>query len=122
MDPDRADPATLLTGLHDIRLPPTTPLDRLAEISAALAVGLLLALLLAPLLKALTTRRPGPTDRRIAARLAAVGADPDRQLALLRLLADVDPAAARAHGGALYRRDGLPDAARLEAQIRERST
>ena len=120
MDRTGADPEALLAGLHDVRLPVEAAGGAPAEILAALGLGLLLALCLAPAIRALTRPRQAPAADDLAARLAALDALPAerRRDALLRLVAEHRPQTLRAIEPAIYRPDGLPSAEALEAELR----
>lgn len=113
---DEPDP---LIGLHGLRLPPDAPYQALADLAAALGIGLLLAVLLSPLLSRLTLRRPrSPT---LEDQIAALAQLPDdrRIPALLHLLQTRAPEAARRYGDGIYRAGGLPAAEEVEAALRK---
>ncbi len=113
-----ADPDPLV-GLHDLRLPPDAPFQAVADLAAALGVGLLLAWLLSPLLSRLTLRRARPVS--LEDQIAALATLPDdrRIPALLHLLAKRAPEAARRFGDGIYCPGGLPPAAEVEAALRK---
>jgi hypothetical protein len=120
MDPVAPESAALLAGLHDIRLPLEAAGGVFAELTAAAGLGLLLALLLAPLVRAATRPRAPPTAVGIAGRLAALDRleGEERREALLRLVAELKPEVLRAMQPAIYRPGGLPTADNLEAALR----
>ncbi len=108
--------AAMLRGLQDIRLPGEAAGGVLAEGLAALGLGLLLALALSVILRPLMDRKPKAHVETLDDRIEAALALPegDRQLALLRLLAQhdaVDPA--------IYALDGLPDTDALLARLQQ---
>ena len=113
---DEPDP---LIGLHGLRLPPDVPFQALADLCAALGIGLLLAWLLSPLLGRLTLRRARPPS--LDDQIAALSDLPDdrRIPALLHLLRTRAPEAARRYGDGIYRPGGLPPAAEVEAALRK---
>lgn len=120
MDPSVPDPATLLAGLHDIRLPAQAAGGAAADILAAVGFGLLLALCLSPAVRALTRTGRRGGEAGLAARLAEIERLPEaqRQSALLRVVGEVKPEYLRRKGADLYRRGGLPSAADLAAALR----
>ena len=107
--------AELIAALHDIRLPEMGLREYLAAVFAAIGVGFLVAGLAGFAVAPLTRRATPPPDT--AARVAGLRDLPDsaRQVALLKLLAEVAPD--RSHGLYPYRADGLPDADHLEAEV-----
>ncbi|PWR03806.1 hypothetical protein DKT77_04675 [Meridianimarinicoccus roseus] len=112
--------AALQAALRDIRLPPVAPGGLAAELAASVALACLVALGVAGLLRALAVRRPARTEpdaprARLAAALALP--EPERRLALLRLLKTVAPDRFVALRAGLYRPDGGPDSAALRAEI-----
>ncbi|MFD1343091.1 hypothetical protein [Litorisediminicola beolgyonensis] len=105
----------LLQGLADIRLPSEAAGGLVAELLAALGLGIALALCLGLLLRLMTTRR---SRRPTQATDAALPEDDEaRALALLRRLKARDPARAAALAPDLYRPGGLPAVARLEEAL-----
>lgn len=115
------DAATLLAGLADIRLPPTAASAVVAEALAALGLGLLLALCLAPVLRRLTAPRPPPVAPELERRLARLDGEDRtaRHAGLVRLAAEMHPEILRARAPGIYRPDGLPDADVLERELRQ---
>ena len=120
MDRAGADPAALLAGLHDIRLPVEAAGGAWAVAAAAMAVGLLIALCLTPHIRLMTAPRRREAPRGLTERLAALDALPPerRQEALLRLAAETRPELLTRLGPGIYRRDGAPSAAAIEAELR----
>lgn len=114
--PPDGDP---LAGLYGLRLPPDVPFQGLADLAAALGVGLALAALLAPLVLRLTRPRPVAPD--LDSAIAALADQPDdiRIPALLNLAARDAPRAAARFRADLYRPGGLPPAAEIERALRE---
>lgn len=107
----------MLTGLRDIRLPGDAPGGLLAEGLAALAFGLLLAVLVGGILRLVTRVRPRravPDDP-----LASIGAlaEEDQRLALLRMLKLRAPERYAVLTQALYQPGRLPDVATLRAEV-----
>ncbi|ETX28668.1 hypothetical protein [Roseivivax isoporae] len=109
----------MLAGLRDIRLPASAAGGAPAEMLAALAVGLALALLAGLALRAVTARRPVARGTGLRQAVAEAAALPDetRRLALLHLLRDHAPGRHAELRAALYRPGGLPDAATLEREL-----
>ncbi len=75
----------MLTGLRDIRLPADAPGGLLAEALAALALGLLLAVMLGCLLRLVTQLRPRPQTAKVLDDLDTLPEE-DQRLALLKRL------------------------------------
>ncbi|QDC09877.1 hypothetical protein FHY55_11735 [Oceanicola sp. D3] len=99
-------------GLLDIRLPSEAAGGGLAEVAAGAGIGLALALCLAALLRPMLHRRQRPARLpSFAERLAAAEALPEaeREIALLRLWREADPAGYAARRATLYTQDGLPE-------------
>ena len=104
---------TLRAALHGLRLPVEAPGGAMAEILAAAALGLFLAVAIMALLAPLLARRPkqGPPE----------GASPEeRTLALLQSLKARDPALFTSLAGDLYARGDLPDETALRRALEGR--
>ena len=116
-DPDNvADP---LAGLFGVRLPPDAPFQAIADLSAAAGLGVLAALLIAPLIGRVTQRKArAPT---LDEQIDALAQQPVelRVPALLMLLKKHAPDRARAYGVTLYQPGALPDPAEVEQLLRE---
>lgn len=115
-----ADTQSLLTGLHDIRLPLEPAGAVLTEVTAAVGLGLLLALCLAPAVRALTRPKPEAVASDLGSRMAALdGLDEEsRRRALIRLVAELRPESLRAMEPGIYRPGGIPSSDALEAALR----
>ncbi len=116
--------AELVAGLHDIRLPPEAPGGFIAELAAAAAIGLLIALAAGFLLSliaapSLQKRPPRARPDTLARQIQVLRAlpDDDRTIALLRLLKSCNPKAAATLEARLYRPGGLPSIASLESAL-----
>lgn len=110
--------ADLMAGLHDIRLPVMALRMQIADLAAAIGLGLLLAILLARLAAGLTkrpARAPSVTDR--LDDLSDLPG-PDRQIALVKLLAETAPDQAARLVPDAYASGGLPAPEALERMIR----
>ena len=107
----------LIAALHDIRLPVLGPRDRIADIAAAVGIGLLLALGLSPLLRRLS--RPAEKPPSIANRIKAARCLPQsaQQQSLLKLIAETNPEILRELGDDIYRPGRLPSVAELEKRL-----
>ena len=103
-----ADLAVLLDGLQPMRWPALSLRERAGDLMAALALGLLLAALLLPVLRRMARTRPvaPPRPPRV---------DPVTE-ALARLK-HADPAAFERLRPRLYRPGGMPDRTELEAML-----
>lgn len=108
-----------LAGLYGLRLPPDVPWQAVADVAAALGIGLALAAVTAPLVLRLTRRRARPPD--LGRQIAALADQPDdiRVPALLSLLQARAPEAVHRFHADLYRPGGLPLAAEVERALRE---
>ncbi|MCO6382081.1 hypothetical protein [Oceanicola sp. 502str15] len=107
-------------GLAEIRLPGDAAGGFGSELAAGAGIGLALGLCLAVALRPVLRRRPRPAPAPgFAQRLAAAEALPEaaREVALLRLWREADPAGFAAHRGDLYLPGGMPQglAERLRA-------
>jgi len=111
----------LANSLQDIRLPDAAAGGLLAEILAALGVGLLLAFCVGMIVRLVSRRRSAPRLATLAERIVALEdlPEPERALGLLHILKERDPQAAAQYGSAIYARGGLPDAATLKAAIKD---
>ncbi|MGY9048934.1 MAG: hypothetical protein ACKVKF_18290 [Rhodobacterales bacterium] len=107
----------MLAGLRDIRLPAEAPGGLLAEVFAALALGLLLAVGIGLVLRGLSRARPA--RQRAEDPLARIDAlaPQDQRLALLALLKQRAPARYAVLAERLYQPDGLPDLGALRAEV-----
>lgn len=107
-----------LAGLFGLRLPPDAAAQLPADLLAAMGLGLVLALVLAPLFGLLTRRTPKP--QRLEDQIAALARLPEemRAPALLRLLQDRAPDAVAAFGDRLYLPGQSPDSNEIERVLR----
>lgn len=118
---DRALTAeAVLAGLQDIRLPAEAPGGLLAELLAALGLGLLLAFLLGAALRLFsvawqTGQKPPSLDQKL--RAAAALPEDQRRLALMHLLKAKRPEIFAELAQELYREGGLPESNVLEAEL-----
>lgn len=111
----------LLQGLRDIHLPPEIAGGGIAQMLAALAMGLGFALIIGGVLRAFSTRpkrvRPVTLDDRvIAARELPSDA---QQVALLHLLKDVSPERYQALSRRIYQKGGIPTPDVIEQELRD---
>lgn len=105
--------AAVQAGLAGLRLPAGAPGGAVAELAVGAGLGLALGLILAVALRPVLRRRPrAAPPASLAQRLAAAEAlpGPERELALLRLWREVDPAAYAARRAGLYTPGGMPEA------------
>ncbi len=107
----------MLAGLRDIRLPADAPGGLWADLLAALALGLMLAVLAGLVLRLMTRARPRGPIANAADGIHALPEE-DQRLALLRLLKARAPDRYATLTQALYQRGGLPDIAVLRAEVR----
>lgn len=109
----------LIASLRDIRLPAESPGGGLAEFLAALALALLAALVVAGLLRLVSTRRRMTAEPGVAERVAALDGLPEaeQRIALLHLLKTHAPERFAALKPALYRPGEVVDLAHLRAEL-----
>ncbi|ETW12748.1 hypothetical protein ATO8_09403 [Roseivivax marinus] len=109
--------AVLQAGLRALHLPTRTGWEVVADLLAALAVGLFLALLIGGALRLFS--RPATRQPDLAANVLALRAlsEDDRRVALLHLLKTRAPDRYARLSGALYRPGGLPEADALEREV-----
>lgn len=98
--PDSAD---LIDHLHAIRPPLATPWEMVGDAAAALALGLLAAILLGLLLRLATARRMRPGDQALR-RLAAAETAPDDQRLVVFFETARSLASSLGYAGADWRR------------------
>ena len=111
----------LLQGLRDIHLPPEIAGGEIAQMQAALAMGLGLALIIGGILRVFSMRpkRVRPVtlnDRVIAARDLPSDA---QQVALLHLLKDASPERYQALSKRIYQKGGIPAPELIEQELRD---
>lgn len=108
----------LQASLRDVRLPGEALGGLVAELSAALALACLAALLAGVVLRAVSRRRPPPAaPLSEAISRAEALEEPQRRLAFLHLLKTHAPERFAALKGSLYRPEGPPDTASLKADL-----
>ena len=109
----------MLAGLRDIRLPAEAAGGWPADLAAAVALAGFAALLVgwAVLLVSSAQARTRPRDLQYEISDLAALPDDDRRIALLHLLKDRAPDRFAALQEGLYRPEGGPDAARLQAEV-----
>ena len=110
----------LLQGLRDIHLPPEIAGGGIAQMLAALAMGLGFALIIGGILRVFSMRpkRVRPVtlnDRVIAARDLPSDA---QQVALLHLLKDASPERYQALSKRIYQKGGIPAPDVIEQELR----
>ncbi|SNR67092.1 hypothetical protein [Puniceibacterium sediminis] len=108
----------MLEGLRDIRLPGDAPGGLVAEGLAALACGLLLAVLIGVILRVVTRVRPRRAVPEDPFRSIGALAEEDQRLALLRMLKARAPERYAVLAQDLYQPGGLPDVGALWAEVR----
>ncbi|MEX0367235.1 MAG: hypothetical protein AB3N22_14260 [Ruegeria sp.] len=110
--------ATMLASLRDIQLPAEAAGGLGAELAVAMGGAGLCALGVVALLRLLSRRRVLQT-KTLGDALAALSdaSDPERRVALLHLLRAHAPARYAALKADLYRPEGGPDIAALEAEV-----
>ncbi len=111
----------LLQGLRDIHLPPEIAGGVIAQMLAALAMGLGLALIIGGILRVFSMRpkRVRPVtlnDRVIATRDLPTDA---QQVALLHLLKDTSPERYQALSQHIYEKGGIPAPDVIEQELRD---
>ncbi len=116
MDESALSEEAMLTGLRDIRLPADAPGGLLAEALAALALGLLLAVMLGCLLRLVTQMRPRLQTANALDDLDTLPEE-DQRLALLKRLKAGAPERYASLTQALYQPGGLPDISTLRAEV-----
>ena len=117
MSDTKTSEETMLSALHDIRLPADAAGGLMAEIFAAIAVGACLALVAGGVLRFLTTRRPSRNEGLREQYAAAIQLpDPERKVALLHLLTTHAPDKFAQFRDTLYRAEGAVDLTALEAE------
>jgi hypothetical protein len=104
----------LFAGLRDIRLPDQAAGGVLAEVLAALALGLVVAVVLGLVLRMLTLARPVAAT---AATDVSTLPEEEQTLALLRILKANAPERYAALRGRIYQAGGLPDLAELRQEV-----
>lgn len=110
----------LLSGLQGIRLPPDAPGGLVAEIAAAVGVGLLIALgvsTLLPLITRRTSRKSAPSLHDRIEDTRSLPAD-DRVVALLHLMKEQKPAFLKTLKNRIYAPGELPDPQMLESELK----
>ncbi|MBL3704429.1 hypothetical protein GI582_17155 [Sulfitobacter sp. BDSS02] len=109
----------MLAGLHDIRLPSQAAGSVLADLLAAVALGLFLAVVVALVLRFLLRSRPSTKPISVKDRLTRIGTLPedDQRLALLHLLKQDHPHVYARISARLYEPGGLPDLHGLEREV-----
>ena len=106
----------MLAGLRDIRLPPDAAGGFAAELLAAVALGLILAVVAGWMLRML---RAAPRLRHAPPPQRAAALSPDQtRLALLHDLKTRRPDIFARYAPSLYRPGGLPDAEELERALK----
>lgn len=110
----------LIAAMHDIRLPADAPGGFLAELFAAIGVGLAIALLFGWVLSKFTVRPKKQELRTIEQRVAEVKdlTEESKVTELLHILKVVDPVRATSFSASIYERNSLPDASSIEQAIR----
>lgn len=109
----------MLASLRDIHLPALAPGGSLAELSVAVGLAALAALVLAAGLRALTVRRPRPASSSLQDRIVALQTLPEdaRRIALMHLIREHAPERYAELRGTLYAPDGGLPLARLESEV-----
>lgn len=109
----------MLAGLHDIRLPSHSAGGVLADLLAAVALGLFLAVVVALVLRFLLRSRPPTKPVSMKDRLMRIGALPEdaQRLALLHLLKQDHPQVYERIAARLYEPGGMPDLRDLEGEV-----
>ena len=105
----------MIAGLRDIRLPSDAAGGLLAEMLAALALGLILAVGLGLVLRLVSQARPRGTPPQPVDTLA----EDAQALALLRRLKEVAPERYRVLAAQIYQPGGMPDLEQLRREVRE---
>ncbi|MDK3075313.1 hypothetical protein QO034_19725 [Sedimentitalea sp. JM2-8] len=111
----------LIAGLHGLRLPETAAGGTVADVVVAVALGLILALVVAALLSPVLARETRPDrvpDLEDRLRDLRDLPDEDRAVRLLHLLAALDPDSAAELRGRIYRAGAFPESAELEDRLR----
>ena len=110
----------IIAGLHDIRLPSQAAGGTIADIAAAIGLGLLLALLVGYLTSLITIQKtaPNPPSPQDQIRAFEGLTDEDRVLQLIGLIKAYDPTAPILKDTDLYAQGGLPSIAELEAHLK----
>lgn len=108
-------PDEMLAGLRDIRLPDIAPGGLIAEIAVAVGFGLLVGCVFSFLLP-LISRNTRETAISLRDQLSLISTlpEPERSIALLHLIRQMNPEAAASLKDRLYRRDGFPGSGELE--------
>lgn len=114
-------PNELLAGLQDIRLPESAPGGLIAELAAAVGVGLLISSVLSFLIPILTrketqNRAPSLDEKLDAARQLP---EAERSVSLLHMLREQDKDAVDALQKRLYGQAEFPSSQELEQQLRQ---
>jgi len=111
----------LIAAMHDIRLPADAPGGFLAEMFAAIGLGLGFALLLSWLLSQFTKKLETKVAQTVEQRVASVqNLQEDAKVTeLLHILRSVDPARAKSLSASIYERSSPLDAAKIEQVIRD---
>ena len=108
-------PDEMLAGLRDIRLPEIAQGGTVAEIAAAVGLGLLIGCVLSfliPLISRSTRGNKSDAQDRLSDILKL--SEPARSVALLHLIRRRNPKATEGLRDRLYRRDAFPTAHELE--------
>ncbi|WP_417723205.1 hypothetical protein [Salipiger sp.] len=109
----------MLSGLRGIHLPPDPPGGPLAEIAAAAGFGLLLALLIATLLRVFTFRRTPAAAAPDPEKILSGRNEGEQRTLLLHALKARKPEAFHRLKSSLYRPDTPLDTASLLRELRD---